>query len=190
MNTDEESSKYLQTVSIIEQTIPMCSIQSLQNTDAIIENEICCMDISNTDKTNIECQQWNGNGSIDKDVSELIKLRQEAFMNVIENKTNADYEYSEPLLYSDCGNQIKIVLTPRQIQADELLRNTYLIDLIKYDVKELVNKRLLEYYNSATEIDEHDATLHQHIVIIICLVYFLELVYNKKQLFYVFCGSS
>ncbi|VVC28202.1 Hypothetical protein CINCED_3A005812 [Cinara cedri] len=161
---DQESLNHLQTVTVIEKMIPMCSSKlSLQKSDVISENEVRCMDIADAGKTKAECHRWKSDKSLDKDYSELIQLRQEASMNIIVNETDGDYEYSETLLHSDNVNQIHIVLTLRQIKADELLRNNYLIDLIKYDVKELVHKRLLEFYNSATEIDEHGAILHEQV---------------------------
>lgn len=140
--------------------------QPFQKTDILSEKEICCVNIPDTDKTKAKCHHWNGVESSDKDYSELIKLRQEASMNIIENQTSRDYEYSESLLYSDYVNQIKIILSLEQIQADELFKNTYLIDLITYDVKELVQKRLQEFYNSATETEKYGAILHEQVVII------------------------
>lgn len=165
MYTDEKSSKYVQTESLIETTTSLCSPhQTHQKADVISEKEIHPMDILDIDKSKPECRRLNGDKSSDKDYSELIKLRQEASMNIIENKTGGDYEFPEPLLHSDYVNQIQIVLTLGQIRADDLLKNNYLIDLIKYDVKDLVHKRLLEFYSPTTEIDEYSAILQEQVV--------------------------
>lgn len=172
MYTDEKSSKYVQTESLIEKTTSMCSPnQTLQKTDVTSENEIHCMDNPDIDKSKPECHRSNGDKSSDKDFSELIKIRQEASLNIIENKTGGDYEFPEPLLHSNYVNQIQIVLTLGQIRADDLLKNNYLIDLIKYDVKDLVHRRLLEFYSSATEIDEYGAILQEQVVVIFFSVF-------------------
>jgi len=126
------------------------------------------MDISDMDHTNSDCNRFNGDISSDKDFYELKRLRLEACINI--NDTNACENVSEPLLSSDFVDSIKIVLILGQTQGNELFKNASLMDLIKFDVKELVNRRLQEWYRLTT--DEHveqDNCLHETVLITITI---------------------
>lgn len=127
------------------------------------------MDMLDTEQTNSECHHLIVDGSSDKDVYELKKLREEAYMNIIEN--NICENYSSPILSSDYVDGLKVVLKLEKTQLDELFKNAYLIDLIKFDVKELVNKRLEEFYRSADENMESDNFLLKKVVIIKYLIF-------------------
>jgi len=122
------------------------------------------MNILDNDQTNLECHRWSGDGSSDKDFYELKKLRLEAQKNISENNIN---DYSEPLLSDDLVDSLKIVLTLGDIpHVDELFKNTTLIDLLKFDVKELINKRLEDNYRFNDKNVKQDFTLQKKVVII------------------------
>lgn len=123
------------------------------------------MDIPDVDQTNLECHLWGGDGSLDRDFYELKKLRLEARMNITEN--NICEDYSDSLLSSDYVDSIKIVLVIDQTRVNELIKNDPLMDSIKSDVKELVNKRLEEFYSFTDDNFEQDNILHKKVVIII-----------------------
>jgi len=98
-----------------------------------------------TIKTDFGCQRHNGGGSSDKDVYELKKPRLEAQHNISKNNT-IDDSY-EPLLPCDYGDSFTIGIELGNMSlGDELFKNMPLLDLIKFDVKELINQRLEEYY--------------------------------------------
>lgn len=111
----------------------------------------CSMDIlvSDIDQSNPDCYQCNADISLDRDFYELKKLRLEARMNI--NDNNVCENLSEPLLSSEYVDSLKIVLILGQDRVNELFKNTSLLDLIKFDIKELVNKRLDEYYRFMDE---------------------------------------
>jgi len=86
-------------------------------------------------------------------------------MNITEN--NICEDYSDSLLSSDYVDSIKIVLVIDQTRVNELIKNGPLMDSIKSDVKELVNKRLEEFYSFTDDNFEQDNILHKKVVIII-----------------------
>lgn len=129
---------------------------------------ICSMDISDIDQTNLDGYQCNDNLSSDKDFYELKKLRLEARMNIDDN--NICENLSEPLLSSDLADSIKIVLILGQTRVNELFKNASLMDLIQFEIKDLVNKRLEEYYSFLDGMDEsveQDNCLHEKVLITI-----------------------
>lgn len=154
MNKTEKCSTYMQTSPVIEASIPKRPPR--KNSVLSDENkEICKVDILDTYHTNIECHRLNGDINSDKDFYELKKLRLEARMNIIDN--NVCGNYSEPLLSSDYVEKIKIELILGKAQVDELFQNTSLMNLIKLDIKELVNKRFEECYRFVEEDpDQYD----------------------------------
>lgn len=142
----DKSSKYVQTECLIEKnTTPKRPPRSIDT--AIHQNkEVCNTNIPDTNKTDFGCQRLNGDGSPDKDVYELKKLRLEAQHNISEN--NIIDDSCEPLLPCDYGDGFKIVIQLGNTSLeDKLFKNTPLLDLIKFDVKELINQRLEEYYS-------------------------------------------
>jgi len=147
----------------------MCSPkQSPQAIDASPMNNykgICSMDISETYQTNSDFYRCNADISSDRDFYELKKLRLEARMNI--NDNNVCENLSEPLLSSDYVDSLKIVLILGQDRVNELFKNTSLLDLIKFDIKELVNKRLEECYRFMDESVEQDNFLHEMVLITI-----------------------
>lgn len=109
--------------------------------------------------------QLNNDESPDKDFYELKKLRLEARMNCIEN--NIYEEHLESLLSTDNTDSIKISLILGRTRVNELFKNVPLLDLIKFDVKELVNKRLEECYRFTDESFVEDNFVHETVVIIV-----------------------
>lgn len=159
----KKSSKCLQTESQIEtpERPPRKVDVTLHKNES---KKICSMNILDNDQTNLECHRWSGDGSSDKDFYELKKLRLEAQKNISENNIN---DYSEPLLSDDLVDSLKIVLTLGDIpHVDELFKNTTLIDLLKFDVKELINKRLEDNYRFNDKNVKQDFTLQKKVVII------------------------
>lgn len=134
----------------------------------IRKNELYNMDVLDIDQTDLECQFWHSNGSSDRDFYELKKLRLEARMNITEN--NICEDYSDPLLSSDYVDSIKIVLVLSRARVNELIKNEPLMDSIKLDVKELVNKRLEECYNCIDDNLEHNNIFHKKVIIIISCI--------------------
>ncbi|XP_026823514.1 uncharacterized protein LOC113561355 isoform X2 [Rhopalosiphum maidis] len=125
----EKSSKYTQTNILIENSTPVSSPERPPWTiDAIPMNDS------------------------DKDFYELKKLRLEARMNIDDN--NICENLSEPLLSSDFVDSIKIVLVLGQTRVNELFKNASLMDLVKFEIKDLVNRKLEEYYRFMDGIDE------------------------------------
>ncbi|CAH1736601.1 unnamed protein product [Aphis gossypii] len=164
----EKSSKCIQTNILIEKSTPVCSPKRPpRRIDVIPVDEykrICSMDISDIDQTNLDGYQCNDNLSSDKDFYELKKLRLEARMNIDDN--NVCENLSEPLLSSDLGNSIKFVLILGQTRVNELYKNASLMDLIKFEIKDLVNKRLEDHYSFVDRMDEsvkQDTCLHEKI---------------------------
>ncbi|KAL5233690.1 hypothetical protein ACI65C_001100 [Semiaphis heraclei] len=159
----EKSSKFVQTNLLFENSTPMCSPkQPPQTIDATPMNEYkgtCSMDISDIDQSNLDCYRCNADISSDRDFYELKKLRLEARMNI--NDDNVCENLSEPLLSSEYVDSLKIVLILGQDRVNELFKNTPLLDLIKFDIKELVNRRLEEYYRFMDESIEQDNYLHE-----------------------------
>lgn len=147
----------------------MCSPkQPPQTIDATPMNEYkgtCSMDISDIDQSNLDCYRCNADISSDRDFYELKKLRLEARMNI--NDDNVCENLSEPLLSSEYVDSLKIVLILGQDRVNELFKNTPLLDLIKFDIKELVNRRLEEYYRFMDESIEQDNYLHEMVLIAI-----------------------
>lgn len=132
------------------------------------------MDMLDTDQINSECHRLTVNENPDKDIYELEKLREEAYMNIVENNIHEDY--SKPILSSDYVDGLKVVLKLEKTQLDELFKNAYLIDLIKFDVKELVNKRLEEFYRSADEnVEPANFLLKKVVIMIIKYLIFINL---------------
>lgn len=165
MNKTEKCSTYTQTCPIIETTAPTCSPKRpprKNNVHSDESTEICKVDISDTYQTNSECHRLNGDISSDKDFYELKKLRLEARMNISDN--NVCGNYSEPLLSSNYVEKIKIELILGKTQVNELFQNTSLMDLIKLDIKELVNKRFEECYRFVEEDHEQYDILHLKVV--------------------------
>ncbi|XP_025200308.1 uncharacterized protein LOC112598149 isoform X2 [Melanaphis sacchari] len=152
----EKSSKCIQTNILIENSTPVCSPKRPpRKVDAISMNKykgICSIDISDIDQTNSDCYQCNGDLSSDKDFYELKKLRLEARLNIDDN--NVCENLSEPLLSPDFADSIKIVLILGQTRVNELFKNTSLMDLIKFEIKDLVNRRLEDYYRFTDGMDE------------------------------------
>lgn len=134
--------------------------------------EICSMDILDMYQTNSECHELNGDINTDRDFYELKKLRLEARMNINEN--NVCENYSEPFFSSEYVKKIKIELILGQAQVNELFKNASLMDLIKYDIKELVNKRFEECYRVIDEDVEQDILAEK--VLILFYVYYLKLI--------------
>lgn len=119
------------------------------------------MYIPDVDQTNLEYHRCNGDGSSDRDFCELKKLRLEARMNITEY--NICEDYSDPLVSCDYIDSIKIVLALGQTRVNELIKNGPLMDLIKFDVKELVNKRLEECYRFTSDHFKQDEILHEKV---------------------------
>lgn len=166
----ENSSKCVQTNLLLENSTPVCSPKRPPRTiDATHMNEykgICSMDISDIDQTNTDCYQCNTDLSSDRDFYELKKLRLEARMII--NDNNVCENLSEPLLSSDYVDSLKIVLILGEDRVNELFKNTSLMNLIKLDVKELVNKRLEECYRFIDEsVEQEDNCLHEMVLITI-----------------------
>ncbi|XP_027845142.2 uncharacterized protein LOC114125612 [Aphis gossypii] len=164
----EKSSKCIQTNILIEKSTPVCSPKRPPRRIDVIPVDdykgICSMDISDIDQTNLDGYQCNDNLSSDKDFYELKKLRLEARMNIDDN--NVCENLSEPLLSSDLVNSIKIVLILGQTRVNELFKNVPLMDLIKFEIKDLVNKRLEDHYSFVDGMDEsveQDNCLHEKI---------------------------
>ncbi|XP_003241437.1 uncharacterized protein LOC100575782 [Acyrthosiphon pisum] len=159
----QNSSKCIQTNLLIENSTPVCSPKRPPRTiDAPPMNKykgICSMDISDIDQTNTDCYQCKTDLSSDRDFYELKKLRLEARLNINDNSVCENL--SEPLLSSDYVDSLKIVLILGEDRVNELFKNTSLMDLIKLDVKELVNKRLEECYRFIDESVEQDNCLHE-----------------------------
>lgn len=101
---------------------------------------------------------------MDRDFYELKKLRLEARMNISDN--NICEENTETLLSSDYVDSVKIILILGQTRVNELFKNVPLLDLIKLDVKEVVNKRLEECYRFIDENVEEDNILLEKVVTI------------------------
>lgn len=163
----EKSSKYVPTEFLNENVNSACSPKKPpQKSDISHCNEnkgVHDTDILNNDQMYTDGCRWNGDGSSDKDFYELKKLRLEARINCIEN--NLSEEYSEPLLYPEYVDSIKIVLILGENQVNELFKNTPLMDLIKLDVKELVNKRLEECYKFTDKNSEQDYISYKKVII-------------------------
>jgi len=141
----DKSSKYVQTEYLIEKnTTPK---RPHRNIDiAMYQNkEVCSTNTPDTNQIDFGCQRPN-DGSSDKDVYELKKLRLEAQHNISEN--NIIDDSCEPLLPCNYGDGFKIVIQLGNTSlGDKLFKNMPLLDLIKFDVKELINQRLEEYYS-------------------------------------------
>lgn len=155
-----KTEKYVQTNILIENSTPVFSPKRPPR-----RIDAAPIDISYTDQTNSDCYQYNGDLNSDRDFNELKKLRLEACMNI--NSNNVSDNLSEPLLSSDYVNSINIVLILGPTRVDDLLMNTSLMDLIKLDVKETVNKRLKECYKVIDETVEQDNILHEMVFITI-----------------------
>lgn len=155
----------MQTSPVIETTTPVCSPKRpprKNNVHCGESKKDCKVNILDTCQTNLECDQLNGDISFDKDFYELKKLRLEARMNISDNNICANY--SEPLLSSNYVEKIKIELILGQTQVNELFQNTSLMNLIKLDIKELVNKRFEECYRFVNEDPEQDNILHLKVI--------------------------
>lgn len=147
LNNIEKYSKYVQTPSLIENTTPGHSPKRpLRKVDAMYNknNGITKMDIPDTNINNTIHHLYNVDVSLDRDFYELNKLKQEAHKNIIEN--NICEDYSDLMCSSDYVDSIKFIIKLEQGQVNELFKNIQLMDLITFDIKELVNKRLEEYY--------------------------------------------
>lgn len=137
-----KSSKYVQTESSIRNKVPK---RLPRNIDVIHEtkNKIDCIDMFDSTQMNLENQQRNSDDFSDRDFDELNQLRLEAKNNIAENNKMEDY--SEPLLSCDYVDDYKIVITLRNtFQNNKLFENSFFLNLIKYDIKELINIRLEE----------------------------------------------
>lgn len=156
LNNIQKYSKYVQTQSLIENSTspkrPSRKIDVMYNTNN---------DISDKNNVNSIHHGYNVDVSLDRDFHELTKLKQEAHMNIIEN--NICEDYSELLWSSDYVDSIKFVLKLEQGQVNELFKNVQLMDLITFDIKELVNKRLEEYYLVLNKNDEPDNILYSKV---------------------------
>lgn len=130
-----------------------------------------------TDEINLEYhERWNGDGSSDRDFYELKKLRLEAHMNITENNISEDMnitenniceDFSKPLLSEDYVDRINVVLILGKARVNNLLKNGSLMDLIKLEVKEIVNKRLEEFYKFIDENIEQDSISQEKVIIIL-----------------------
>ncbi|XP_050522219.1 uncharacterized protein LOC126894913 [Daktulosphaira vitifoliae] len=83
-----------------------------------------------------ECNQWYLNDKLDIDYYELNKLRLEARMNFVEDNIIENHS----LLYFN-SMKLEIILGNFQFNDDNVL-----LDLIKQDVKDIVNKRIKSHY--------------------------------------------
>lgn len=163
-NNIEKYSKYVQTPSLFEITTPVIyPKRPLRKVDVIYNqnNDIDSMDISKINQTNskyVLCKD----GSSDKDFCELNNLKREARMNIIEN--NICEDYTDPLLASDYVDSIKFILKLEQVQVNEIFNNDQLMDIIKFDIKEIVNKRFDDYYRLTKENDEQDKIFYRKVI--------------------------
>lgn len=157
----DKSSKYVQTESSIENTIPK---RPPRNIDLVIykkNNDIDNTDISDLTQMNLENRRSNGDGISDKDFDELMKLRLEAQNNIAENDKIEDH--SEPLLSCDYADYFKILITlENTFQSNELFENCSFINLIKCDIIEVINIRLEECYKFKNEdLEQYNNLLRQ-----------------------------
>lgn len=139
-----------------------------RNIDVLHSNEnngTCNMESGDTNQLKLESQQYNGDINVDKDYYELKKLRLEARMNMNDNNTCQDN--FETLFSSDYLDSIKINVILGQTRVNELFKNVTLLELIKFDVKEVVNKRLEECYRFRYENVEEDNNLLAKVVTVL-----------------------
>lgn len=121
------------------------------------------MEDANTNQFNLELKPHNYDVNWDRDFYELKKLRIEARMNI--NDNNICEDHSETLS-SDYVDSLNIILILGQTRVNELFKNVTLLDLIKFDVKEVVNKRLEEFFNFIDVNVDEDNILLEKVVII------------------------
>ncbi|XP_025423494.1 uncharacterized protein LOC112692893 isoform X2 [Sipha flava] len=155
----EQLSKYVQTDAIVEsENIVHSPKRPPRNIDVIQCNENngnCSMADADINHYSLELKPHNYDVKLDKDFYELKKLRLEARMNINENNICEDHSETS----SDYVNSLNIILILGQTQINELFKNDTLLDLIKFDVKEVVNKRLEEFFNFIDENVEEDNIL-------------------------------
>lgn len=162
----DKFSKYVQTESSIKNTTPKRLPRNIDVVIHKINNKIDNIDVSDSTQTNLENQQRNGNHFSDRDFDELKKLRLEAQNNIAEN--NKIEDYFEPLLSCDYAESFKIVITlGNAFQNNKLFENSFFLNLIKYDIKELINIRLEECYKFKNKDLEQDNNLPGQVFITI-----------------------
>lgn len=124
--------------------------------------EASCTYIRNSNHPNSDCHLWSGAECSDRDYYELKELRLEAQKNINENNINKNN--SEVILPCDFEDNIKIVLMLKNTSRDDkLFNNSTLLDLLKFDIKELVNKKIEEYCTSKDDSVEQDNSLSKKV---------------------------
>lgn len=154
----DKSSKYVQTESSITNITPKRLPRKIDVVIHKTNNKNDNIDMLDSTQTNLENQQRNSDDFSDRDFDELKQLRLEAQNNIAEN--NKIEDYFEPLLSCDYTEGFKIVITlGNTFQNNKLFENSFFLNLIKYDIKNVINTRLEECYKFKNKDLEQDNNL-------------------------------
>ncbi|XP_050437345.1 uncharacterized protein LOC126843689 isoform X2 [Adelges cooleyi] len=157
----ENCSKYIQTDSVLlnSNTKSVPEKLSQLNNEYLLDspnrrvNNLTQDLVQGEDKPGLDNHLWNDEERLDRDFYELKKLRLEACMNRVSYDTSPDCSVS--LLPAD---RITFILVLGKSIVNELFKNNGVLDLIKCDVKDIVTKRLEDYfsYNDNALTEEKD----------------------------------